>query len=281
MKHTIGIIGHGFVGKAVENGFTQKGLPVYAYDKYKKLNSFDDVITKSSIFFLCLPTPFKEKRIDLSIIDEVMHDIANHPQSTNKIFVIKSTVIPGTTTTYQKQYPTLTIAFNPEFLTEANYLDDFMNADRTVIGASDTNTKETLQHLYKTSFPETPVLLTDPTTAEFSKYMANCFLATKVLFANEVYDLATKIGVHYDEAVDIVTADARIGNSHFAVTPERGFGGKCFPKDMIALLGLFEETGIDSELLATVWKKNLRMRKDFDWERIPFVTNTKPPQRAV
>ena len=97
------------------------------------------------------------------------------------------------------------------------------------------------------------------------------FLATKVLFANELYDLCQKLEIPYDDVKIMVQADRRIGKSHFEIAPERGFGGKCFPKDLIALIGLYQELGVDASLLETVWKKNLAIRTVKDWEDIPFV----------
>lgn len=271
MQYTIGVIGHGFVGKAIDHGFSSKGLTTYKYDKYQDLDSLDTVITKSDIIFVCLPTPFKEDRIDLSIMDTVFKDIAAHPESSKKVFVIKSTVVPGTTNRYRETYPHLHIAFNPEFLTEANYLEDFLNPDRTAIGTADPKSKEMLEELYATCFLDVPLIKTDPTSAELSKYMANMFLATKVIFANEFYDLAHAVNASYEDAVEIVGKDHRIGPYYFHVTPERGFGKKCFPKDLIAITGLFKDLGLEPDLLEAVWSKNLKIRKDKDWERIPFV----------
>lgn len=270
----ISVIGNGFVGKAVVHGFKKKGAEVKVYDKFQDTDSLEEVAAFSDIIFLCLPTPYKggdeEGRIDLGIIDETVEKISQIAPE-GKIVVIKSTVVPGTTRKYAERYPKLHFCFNPEFLTEANYLEDFLHADRTVVGADDPDMLKKMSGLYAKHFPETPIIDLDTISAELTKYMANTFLATKVMFANEMFDLAEKVGADYEKVKQAVVADKRIGESHLKIGPNRGFGGKCFPKDIVALLGLYKEVGVSAELLETVWKKNLAIRKNRDWEDIPFV----------
>jgi len=268
----IGIIGHGIVGKAVEYGFKEGDNNIRWHDKLKKSASLESVVDSSEFIFVCLPTPFSasRERIDLSIMDENMAKITQIVQGTDKVIVIKSTVVPGTTRGYAQQYPKCRFCFNPEFLTEANYLQDFVATDRHVIGADDNHTRLMVIDLYKDRFPKTPIYPTDSTTAEMVKYMANCFLATKVIFGNEMYDLCEKLGIKYEEVKEMVVADQRIFDSHLNITSLRGFGGKCFPKDLVAMIGRSKELGVDTSLLETVWKKNLRIRKTRDWEDIPF-----------
>lgn len=267
----IGIIGYGVVGKAMEYGFKGKENTIRAYDKFKNLSPLEVVVRNSEFVFVCLPTPYNSNGIDLSIMDENIGQIAKEADKTNKAVVIKSSVVPGTTRNYQKRYPNTRFAFNPEFLTEANYLEDFVNADRIIIGADNDHTRLMVADLYRDRFPKTPMFLTDPTTAEMVKYMANCFLATKVIFGNEMFELCQALGIHYDEVKNMVVADKRIGSSHLNVTSDRGFGGKCFPKDVAAMIGRFKELGVDASLLETVWNKNLRIRRVRDWDDIPFV----------
>lgn len=267
----IGIVGYGIVGKATEYGFKGDGNKIIAYDKYKDLSTLEEVVDASEFIFVCLPTPYQNDKIDLTIIDENIEKIAELSKGSDKITIIKSSVVPGTTRKYAEQYPENKFCFNPEFLTEANYLEDFVNADRIVIGADDDKTSLYVTGLYRDKFPQTPIYRTDLTTAEMVKYMANCFLSTKVIFANEMYDLCDKLGIKYEEVKNMVQADYRIGESHLDVTSVRGFGGKCFPKDIIAMIGLYKELGVDASLLETVWKKNLDIRTIKDWEDIPFV----------
>lgn len=267
---TIGIIGHGFVGKAVEHGFKEFS-DILIYDKFQESDSFEDVARKSDIIFVCLPTPYKGERIDLSIMDASIEDLAPYTNTRDVVVVLKSTIVPGTTVRYQKAYPKTQFVFNPEFLTEKNYLDDFKKTDRIVIGGNGEALQKIVSLYRDTQWPDTPIYETDTTSAEMVKYMANTFLMTKVLFANEIYDLCSQLGVDYEPIKKMVAADKRIGESHLSVSAERGFGGKCFPKDIIALMGLYKDLAIDHALLDTVWKKNLRIREKRDWEDIPFV----------
>lgn len=267
----IGIIGYGIVGKAVEYGFKGGNNVILAYDKYKPLETMERVVGESEFIFVCLPTPYKDDRIDLSIMDENVDGVVRLAKGTDKVIVIKSSIVPGTTRNYSEKYKNSKFCFNPEFLTEANYLEDFVNADRIVIGADDDKTGLRVTDLYRDRFPQTPVFRTDLTTAEMVKYMANCLLATKVIFANEMYELCEKLGIKYEEVKQMVSADNRIGKTHLDVTSVKGFGGKCFPKDIVAMIGLYKQMGLDCSVLETVWKKNLRIRKIKDWESIPFV----------
>lgn len=267
----IGICGFGIVGRAVEYGF-KKYCDIKYYDKYQESDTLEDVVKFANHVFVCLPTPYKDNKIDLTIMNENIDEISCYARNTDKIITIKSTVVPGTTREYAKKYPDCHFCFNPEFLTEANYLEDFVNADRIIVGADNDKIRVWVMDLYRMhGFSKIPIFDTDLTTAEMVKYMANCFLATKVIFANEMYDLCEKLGIKYEEVKKMVVADKRIHDSHLDITTSRGFGQKCLPKDLVAMIGRFDELGIDCSLLKAVWQKNLRIRKVRDWEEIPFV----------
>lgn len=280
----IGIIGWGVVGRAVGQGFeTKKGNKVRWYSKSDGLYTPEEVIEESEFLFVCVPTPMfsDHSGIDLSIVKEVVDFIAPKIKGTDKILTIKSTVVPGTTASFKKKYPKVNFAMNPEFLTEANALGDFLKPDRTVIGAFSQSVSARLAGLYQELYgPGSKIFLTDPTTAEMVKYMSNALLATKVIFANEMYDLCTGLGIKYEEVKKMVVADDRIGPTHLDVTTVRGFGGKCFPKDMVALIGFAKDKKVDASLLKTVWDKNLRIRKVRDWEEIKGAINRKEKKRA-
>lgn len=269
----IGIIGWGVVGQAVGKGFeTDKDNKVFWFDKFKKGPfSLSQLIKNSEIIFVCVPTPmFSDgSGIDLSIVGEVVGTIAPKISNSKKILTIKSTVVPGTTALFAKKFSKVHFAMNPEFLTEANAPWDFMHPDRTVIGAFSQPVAESLSLLYRNLYgSKSKIFLTDPTTAEMVKYMSNAFLSSKVIFANEMFDLCEALEIKYEEVKDMVSVDPRIGPSHLNVTTLRGFGGKCFPKDIVALMGLARKLKIDYSFLDTVWKKNLRIRKLRDWEEI-------------
>lgn len=272
-KFDIGIIGYGIVGQAVHYGFSRANIRVY--DRYKDTESLETVVADSEYIFIGLPTPTMadESGIDLSIVDEMVGEIAKLASETDKIVIIKSTVTPGTTVKYIKKYPKLLFCFNPEFLRESSFLSDFVNTDRIVIGAESDEIFRRVSSLYQSITPMVPIYYTDPTTAEMVKYMANCFLATKVIFANEMYDICGEIGVKYEEVKKMVVADRRIEDGHLDITTLRGFGGKCFPKDLLSLRAMAKSKGVDTALLDAVWKKNLVIRKVRDWEEIPFAVS--------
>lgn len=269
----IGIIGYGIVGQAVQYGFSNE--EIHIYDKYKESETLKETIENSDYIFVCLPTPIKTEQlgIDLSILNSNIKEIASLIKGTDKIIIIKSTVVPGTTKKYSQKYPKCLFCFNPEFLTERAFLQDFINTDRVIIGAEDDLVFRRVSALYQKIMPKVSIFQTDPTTAEMVKYMANCFLATKVIFANEMYEICQKLGVKYEEVKKMVVADSRIFDSHLEVTTLRGFGGKCFPKDLLALKALAKKKGVDVKILDAVWSKNLKIRKVYDWEKIPFTVS--------
>lgn len=276
----IGIIGYGYVGQAVANGFNKASGgkdTILFYDKYKESTSLKQVLGKSEFIFICLPTPMKkdESGIDLSIIDSSVAEITKHTDKTDKILVIKSTVTPGTTKRLAEKYPKSNFAFSPEFLTEANFLQDFINAKRTIIGATNDLVSRRVAVIFKQRFPKTVIFQTDPTTAEAVKYFANAFLSLKVTFANFFYDYCQKIGIKYEEVKKMAALDPRIVDAHLDVTTLRGFGGKCFPKDLVALMGEFKKAQVSDSLLKTMWEYNKKIRKVHDWDEIPFAVSKK------
>lgn len=275
----IGIIGYGIVGQAVGDGFaTKKENKVIWYSRTKGPYTPEEVIKESEFLFVCVPTPMflDGSGIDLSIVKSTVDFVAPKISGTDKILTIKSTVVPGTTASFAKKYPKVNFAMNPEFLTEANAPWDFLHPDRTVVGATSDSVANRLVSLYRDLLgPNSKFFMTDTTTAEMVKYMSNAFLSTKVIFANEMFDLCNALGVKYEEVANMVAADPRIGPSHLQVTTVRGFGGKCFPKDVSALLAYAKEQKVDMSALKAVWEKNLKIRKVRDWEEIKGATASK------
>lgn len=268
----IGIIGYGFVGKAVEYGF-KDSHKILIHDTALPSLSLEEVVKDSDYIFICLPTPMTSNytKTDLSILEGVVKQVVEFSTIYNvsPLIVIKSTVVPGTTSRLSHELSSSHMAFNPEFLTEANYLDDFVHPDRIVIGADSEENQQKLFSLYNSSFPQAKIFITDSVSAEMVKYMCNTYLATKVVFANEMFDICHKLNVDYNAIKTMAVADHRIFDSHLDISSKRGFGGKCFPKDLVALLGLANDLGVDTTLLRAVWEKNLKIRLDRDWENIP------------
>tara|TARA_R110002074_G_scaffold110272_2_gene237307 strand:+ start:9983 stop:10813 length:831 start_codon:yes stop_codon:yes gene_type:complete len=266
----IGIVGQGFVGTAVYETM-RLSYDVQTFDTVKEstCGSLEELCEQVSEVFLCLPTPMKKTgECDLSIIENVVRNIDNYGKS--KIIIIKSTIPPGTTEKLNKKCKNIQIVFNPEFLTEANYIDDFKNQNRIIIGGPrPASTK--VKNLFKKVFQNTPIIKTGSTTAEMVKYFANCFLATKVSFANEMKQFCDQKNIDYDKVVEYALYDNRIGSSHLGVPGpdgQLGFGGSCFPKDINALIQEMKKEDINARLLKAVWDKNLEVRPERDWEQL-------------
>ena len=273
---TLGIIGWGVVGQATGKGFKKKHKIIWNNKSVKGSTPIKELCEKSDFVFLCLPTPMKADHsgIDLKVMDHVVTEVAPLLANTNKPLIVKSTVVPGTTMRYAKKYPKVEFAMNPEFLTEINAPWDFLHPDRVVIGALNEDIANRIARLHRDIMGyKVKIFITDPTTAEMVKYMSNTFMATKVIFANEMADLADKLGINYNDVVDMVGADVRIGKSFLKVSPFKGFGLKCFPKDTVAILGLAKKLKVDLSVLQAVWKKNLKVRKIRDWEGIRGAVN--------
>ncbi len=273
----IGVIGKGFVGTAVSHGFSHQtgyGADIKIYDKNpaKSQNSLEETVNESDYLFLSVPTPSaKDGTMDLSIVESALESINNVNSNDSNIVLLRSTVTPGTTESFQRKYPNLRFVFNPEFLTERSASFDFINQTRVILGGEIENT-EKVKKLYRDRFGEyLPVLQTSFQTAELIKYMNNLFFATKVSFLNEMKLLSDEIGADWNDAVEGFILDGRIGHSHISVPgPDGkfGFGGSCFPKDIQALINFGNQNGIEMNVLKGAWKTNLKVRPDKDWENL-------------
>jgi len=267
---TIGIVGQGFVGEAVyETMKAAYNIETFDIAKSSTCESLEELCRKVKIIFLCLPTPMKKNgECDLRIIENIVEKIDDLGK--DKIIVIKSTIPPGTTKRLNSVCNNVQIVFNPEFLTEANYIDDFRNQSRIIIGGPrPASTK--VKNIFKKVFQNTPIIKTGSNTAEMVKYFANCFLATKVSFANEMKQFCDKKDIDYDKVVEYALYDARIGRSHLEVPgPDGrlGFGGSCFPKDVNALIQEMKKEDVNAGVLKAVWRKNLSVRPEKDWEKL-------------
>ncbi|OGY15483.1 MAG: hypothetical protein A3H88_02090 [Candidatus Blackburnbacteria bacterium RIFCSPLOWO2_02_FULL_44_9] len=271
----VGIIGWGVVGQATGQGFSSKHN-VFWHDPYKEGGvTLGELVDSSEFIFVCVPTPMfaDYSGIDLSIVEEVVGGVAGviGDNKGGQVVIIKSTVVPGTTARFAEKHPHIDFVANPEFLTESRPFEDFLNPDRTIIGG-EISLATRVKALYEEILPPDAVyFLTDPTSAELAKYAANAILASKIMLANEIFSVSQVLGVDYDSVRVMIEADPRIG-SHLRVPGpdgELGFGGKCFPKDLVALLSLERTVGVDLSVLREVWEKNLRVRKSRDWEGIP------------
>lgn len=250
MSYTIGIVGKGFVGGAMYENFKDVfNVLVWDTDAEKRnVDTFEKFVEQSDMVFVCVPTPMKESgECDTSIVEKVVQDIAFIDR--RKYVVIKSTVTPGTTERLSAENR-MTIAFNPEFLTEANAYNDFRFQPLIILGADDQGINAVLSQIYSefNAKVENPAYIVNRTTkeAEMFKYLANCFLATKVIFANEFKILCDKSDVDYNRIAEVAMLDKRLGKTHWKVPGpdgQMGYGGSCFPKDTAALLHYCDEVG--------------------------------------
>tara|TARA_R100000808_G_scaffold367_1_gene2049 strand:- start:16066 stop:16920 length:855 start_codon:yes stop_codon:yes gene_type:complete len=270
---SIGIVGQGFVGTALREGL-KNTFEVETYDKFKTegstCTSLEELCERTFILFLCLPTPMrKDGSCDLSILEDVISEL-DIVSKGDHIAVIKSTVPPGTTRRFNKQYTNLKVVFSPEFLTEANSIDDFKNQTRIIVGG-ERPASTIIKNMFRIAFPKIPIVKTGSNTAEMVKYFTNCILATKVSFANEMKQICEKADIDYDKVVEYALYDERIGKTHLS-TPgpdgHLGFGGSCFPKDINALIHYANEADVNPLVLSAVWQKNLEVRPGKDWENL-------------
>ena len=163
------------------------------------------------------------------------------------------------------------IVFNPEFLTEANAVDDFENQTRLLLGGPLRATTKVKQ-IFSSVFRKTPrIIKTDAKTAELVKYVTNAFLSTKVSFANEMYQLCEGLDLDYDKIIEYATLDPRLGDSHWGVPGpdgDFGFGGHCFPKDLAALIEITKNLNTVNNVLKAVQTTNNTVRSNRDWEKM-------------
>tara|TARA_R110002167_G_scaffold62986_2_gene177641 strand:+ start:425 stop:1285 length:861 start_codon:yes stop_codon:yes gene_type:complete len=271
----IGMIGKGFVGSAVEFGFSaQTGCDVelrsYDIDPLKCTHTLKEVVNGTDVVFISVPTPSNpDGSMHLDILESVLSDISDVYED-GSIILIRSTVTPGTTRKLQNKF-NLPIVFNPEFLTERSAKFDFINQARFILGGAPDHTA-VVANLYKWRFGSSvPCIETNWETAEMIKYMNNCFFATKVSFMNEMKLVADKVGVDWDMAVEGFVRDGRIGHTHLNVPGpdgKLGFGGSCFPKDIQAMIQFGEDLGMDLNTLQGAWETNCEVRPERDWEEL-------------
>ena len=265
----IGIIGQGFVGTAVNEGLKPFfKIETFDINKNSTCNSLEELSKKSEVIFVCLPTPMElNGSCHLGIVENTLLGLDLVEEC--KTIVVKSTIPPGTTEKWNKKFNYIQVVFNPEFLTEANSIEDYKNQNRIIIGGPRPATTK-VKRIFAKAFPKVPIIKTGSTTAEMVKYFGNCFLATKVSFANEMYQICEGLNIDYDKVTEYVKYDERIGYSHLNVPGpdgDFGYGGHCFPKDVKALINVAHNLNISPKVLLATDIKNNDVRKNRDWEK--------------
>ena len=208
------------------------------------------------VVLLCVPTPMSsDGSADLTYVEAAVNGIREH-LAPGAILVNKSTAPVGTVRQIEAIVgrDDVRVVSNPEFLREGSAVRDFLNPERVVIGADDGEAANRIAYLHHRL--AAPVVLTDPESAELSKYAANSFLATKLTFVNEMAAVADAVGADIDDVLLVLGLDHRVGSAF--LSPGPGWGGSCLPKDTNALLKVAAAAGHDTTFLQAVWDANQR-----------------------
>jgi nucleotide sugar dehydrogenase len=268
MNTTVGIIGLGFVGDAIENSLKTKNIPLNVYDKYKNggIGTFENVLN-SNMIFLCLPTLYDEQKSSYN--KDALDQICNLLNQSNYHgpVIIKSTVEPTTTEEFANKY-NLAFIHNPEFLTARTARTDFHNQSHIVLGKSKNCSDEQLNMIndfYQQHWPNATISLTTSTSSECMKIFCNSFYAMKISMFNEYYLMCQKLNIEYDGVVNIMLKNNWINPMHTNVPGpdgKMGYGGACFPKDTKALLAQMKNLDLPHKMLEASISENSIIRNE-------------------
>jgi UDPglucose 6-dehydrogenase len=254
----IGIVGIGFVGAAIRdcsNGFFR--TICIDVDPEKTTGTYADLHDCEAVF-VCVPSPAKENgECDTSILNSVLFLLKDY----KNVIISKTTAPPQFYEKMQKVYPNL--VHIPEFLTAENALKDFSSQQNLIIGGQVIAYQREAERILKSIQPIKTVAFCSIGEAALSKYIINSFLATKVVFMNEMYELAIAHNYNWHKIRSLIDIDERIGKSHTRVPgPDStfGFGGMCFPKDTSALIKYADKLSVNLNVLKTAVKKNTLLR---------------------
>src|SRR6056300_114472 len=250
----LGVVGAGFVGGSVIHGFDTHSVDMWIVDpKRTNISLRDCVKNNPHLIFVCVPTPQSDDgSVDVSVAESILHELAH--LNYKGITVIKSTITPDHLIRFKKEYK-LNLVYNPEFLTEANAHNDFINPNMQVLGGKWRDCDKVEKAYSRHSKVKTvPTYKVDLITASMIKYTINSWLATKVVWFNELKHLYDASGANasWETFTEILKTDPRIGNTHMQVPgPDGsyGFGGHCFPKDVSAFLDYAQENNAPLKLL--------------------------------
>jgi UDPglucose 6-dehydrogenase len=263
MKYNVGIIGRGFVGGALANYLSkQDSVSVSSYDLSDTVEmnrGYEKVVAKSDIIYVCVPTPADGTGecftghvwIACKLINYYAERASKIP-----IVMLKSTVAPSTTKKLQEKFKHCIMVCNPEFLTERTAIEDVEKTSKHLLGIPDSSIMHILSSYHEKAWPNSKCVYTDPTTAEMIKTTTNSFFATKVTFANMLYDICNSLDIDYDNMIGVMQeADSRVGEVHWQVPGhdgKRGFGGKCLPKELSSMISIAEQNEISCRPLEAV-----------------------------
>lgn len=257
----IGIVGLGFVGSAILNSLSDRFIDLIIIDPDKGHNSTYNDLAGAEAVFVCVPTPRSNNgNCDTSILEDVLARL--HKIKYTGVIISKCTAPPSVYQKLNERYPNLVHV--PEFLTAADAMRDYLNGEFAIIGGSIKAYMNEAERFTKISQQNLKTVVhCDIGEAALTKYAINSFLATKVVFMNELHGVAVAAGLDYNAIATMVSLDKRIGSSHMRVPGSDGtfgFGGHCFPKDTEALLSLSKDLGVTMQVLEAALKKNLLLR---------------------
>ncbi len=275
----IAIVGYGYVGRGIHRLFGDWVDAIYdptpldePREEARNLgfvspedndwanNEMQEKVNNCDLVVVCVPTSQKaDGSADTSIVESAIAWL-----ETPRI-LIKSTVPPGTTKRLAKKFKK-NIAFSPEFMGEGGYFTppwkyphptEMKMHTFQIFGGPKKLTNDLVDIFIRKMGPHVDFYQTDSTTAEVSKYAENSWGSTKVIWANEFYEICEAFGVDYREMREMWAADSRVEKMHTAVfTHSRGYGGKCFPKDIAAIIKASEDAGYEPKLLKQVVESN-------------------------
>ena len=272
----IGIIGNGFVGSATSL-LECVDISIIVYDinpnLCKPINTTLKDICNCDLIFISVPTPMnKNGSCHINILESVVHNISQI-KSTNELLLVNRCTVPINTSNKLNCY------YMPEFLTEKNFKNDFINNPEWIFGlknsSTDTFFKEKITELINLAYKNkcinsNKIHFVDNNEAEMIKLFRNTFLSTKISFCNEIYKFCQSQNISYENIRKLATNDPRIGSSHTNVPGHDGFfgyGGTCFPKDTNSLYFQMKEKNLNSYIIkATVERNEIVDRPQHDWK---------------
>ncbi len=262
----VGIVGYGFVGKALENGIDDSVSTLKIDPKLN--NSIKDLVPfQPNIIFICVPTPLCEDlSLDASIVHSVVDEILEH--NIDCLIVLKSTILPNHLEKISQRLKRF--IYNPEFLREKHANEDFLNSNLIVFGGDQKDIDEIKDfYIERTKCICKTYVETDYVTASLIKYTINSYLATKVSFFNELKKIFVEANTNdsWENFIRYLQKDSRLGNSHMSVPGhdgKEGFGGACLPKDSIALFNFYKENNLDFKVLKSAIEVNNTIRDKYN-----------------
>jgi len=242
---TISVIGLGKLGRPISEVFKKNGYRVIGIDIGDSYGVLGDIT------FVIVPTPSeKNNKFTSCYVDDVLNQIKQ-----NQIVAIVSTIMPGETDRLQKNYPHLTLLYNPSFVALGSVAYDFTHPDFVFIGGYSEPAIKSLKSIYRKILKTKPqfAILT-PLEAEIAKLALNCYITAKITFANQIGNLCYRLGIASDNVLGAIGKDSRIGSKYFKAG--LGYGGPCFPRDNLALSEYFWDKSITPTLFKTIHSLN-------------------------